>query len=455
MEYSRVHRNQYLGTERHTLESYCRLFPKRNVSKDAIKTLKYYKIKYACMKGASHKPEGDIRAPTSSSQECPAFITILLSKCSTYLYVATICEEHDHQNSPAISCQSVPPRQRLRVDSRIRKINALPPKRPANKELVLHQIVNESGNLVTCREISTFCRIQASTSIEQCLSDLHLKYKCEVTSNIDGDNNVQGIFFQDEFMKRNAHAYHDIILIDGINCTLGSKATTYLLVVEDGEGNAVIVAVAILLRECQQLIEWFLATFKAKNEMATKIEVVLADTVTEELSAIEKVLPNVRLRISQFHMLATFKKDLSRNRFDNLFRCIDEFRAFASNLSYAQSEGHYRKIYEKSSRKLHPDLLRYYDANWHAIRWQWVLGLTSINRPFGSKANNMFESVNQKIKSMTSVSPKLEVFIRKLFIYLRATRRNQAFKMAISLDKTPLTLISHSKKSYYRLLTCF
>uniref|UniRef100_A0A2S2PUJ1 Protein FAR1-RELATED SEQUENCE n=1 Tax=Schizaphis graminum TaxID=13262 RepID=A0A2S2PUJ1_SCHGA len=99
-------------------------------------------------------------------------------------------------------------------------------------------------------------------------------------------------------------------------------------------------------------------------------------------------------------------------------------------------------------------VMEYYNKNWHAIRNEWVMGMTFNTGNFMNKTNNRLESFNGKLKSVISTFSTLEDFVEKLFIVLDCVRLERD-KNAIQLvQKQPTQTNSTPElQQFYRLLT--
>ena len=93
----------------------------------------------------------------------------------------------------------------------------------------------------------------------------------------DEEKNFKVLFFQDPEMKAAFEAYPEFVCIDATYKLLDLGLPTYLMLVEDSNGQSEIVAVRLLATEDANSMTWMVDTFKKHNMNWKKICVVMAD----------------------------------------------------------------------------------------------------------------------------------------------------------------------------------
>jgi len=81
----------------------------------------------------------------------------------------------------------------------------------------------------------------------------------------------------------------------------------------------------------------------------------------------------------------------------------------------------------------------YYDANWHNIKEQWVLGLKFVSGNFLNRTNNRLKNFNGKLKIVIDPHSSLENFLDKFYVVLTCMRNERSHKAAILMQKVKLT----------------
>ena len=84
---------------------------------------------------------------------------------------------------------------------------------------------------------------------------------------------------------------------------------------------------------------------------------------------------------------------------------------------YAPSEQKYMELYSQF-KGCAPSVVEYFEQNWHPIRKQWTMGMKYSTGNFLNGTNNRLESLNAKLKFVTSCYSSQEEFVDKFFLVL-------------------------------------
>lgn len=438
-KYSELCYNEYIIGDCVKLETQ----KKRSSNTRALKApeeIQYFYVKFFCVRHGSWIKRGNTRNTTTIRGGCMARIHFRLSACGMFLEVREIVENHNHETSEAIF-RSLP-RQRHNLEKQVKETFAKILARGANKKKVLREMINRRSSL------SAFCAKPNPQSIEKCIHELRTVYGCEVHTKIN-DDNLLGLYFQDKTMKEYLKAFPEIILINGTYCLLNNKAIAYIIVVEDGEGRSVIVAVGIFVIESQEMINWFFEVFVANNGINEQVKIVMTDNDVKERKTIQKYFPHAKMLLCLFDTLKIIEREVNLNKFKNLkVNEINTAKQYISKLACSKSESDYMAIYELMSNNIHTDIKTYYDTNWHNIRTEWVTGFVSNNECYGAKTNN------NKLKSVIKKHSFLEDFFFNFFIHIEA-QRSAHVETIIKYSKRSLTVFDPSESQYYNLLTIY
>ena len=74
-----------------------------------------------------------------------------------------------------------------------------------------------------------------------------------------------------------------------------------------------------------------------------------------------------------------------------------------TKLAYSRSEEEYKKHYATMLETVPKSVINYYNANWHAIKQEWVECFKSACVNFGERTNNRLESINSKVKCLLKI----------------------------------------------------
>ena len=97
---------------------------------------------------------------------------------------------------------------------------------------------------------------------------------------MDNDNVLQGIFFQDNEMKYSFICYPELLCIDVTYKLLELRFPLFLMLIEGGNGQSIIVASFLALKETEASFSKMVALFKKHNpqwESVTVIRTVRAE----------------------------------------------------------------------------------------------------------------------------------------------------------------------------------
>ena len=126
-------------------------------------------------------------------------------------------------------------------------------------------------------------------------------------------------------------------------------------------------------------------------------------------------------------------------------------------LAYAPSVAEYDSLYTQLQNDAPREVVKYFNANWHPIRNEWVLGMKFVGGSFLNSTNNRLESINGKLKQVISKNSSLEEFIEQFFIILTALRTERDHKAAIMYQKVKVhPFPANSPESdYSKVLTSY
>ena len=148
-----------------------------------------------------------------------------------------------------------------------------------------------------------------------------------------------------------------------------------------------------------------------------------------ERTVFSEEIPNSDLQICLFHVLRTFKREITTEKMGITGGQKTTVLEIIQNLAYSRSEAEYIDHYESlKSTQLH-NVLTYYDSNWHKIKKQWVEGHKHQQMSLGERTNNRIESLFQKLKSLTSSHHKLLQFLKRFISFLHMNRTERDNKV--------------------------
>lgn len=141
--------------------------------------------------------------------------------------------------------------------------------------------------------------------------------------------------------------YPEIVLLDGTYKLVLCGLTVMLIVVENADGESVVVGVALVLQEDRDTFEWFLTAFKGDNEDALrKLNCLMADKDLLQRDVLKQVFPGTPV-----YVYLPFSR-LNFSRFSLLFKKKETFIILKKEeIKYKRRNIHYSK--KKKKKKKH------------------------------------------------------------------------------------------------------
>ena len=273
---------------------------------------------------------------------------------------------------------------------------------------------------------------------------------------MDEENNLKGIFFQDQEMRKVFSAYPEILFIDATYKLLELRFPLYIMLVENGNGLSEVASAFLLLEETQESLSKVIDIFKQHNPSWELVRVIMTDKDITERDVLASGFPSAELLICLFHTFRTLRCEISVDKMGissgqrNL--CLE----LLQQMAYSANEDKYMDLYSRFKASSPDVVIKYFDEQWHPIRSQWALGMKFSTGNFLNGTNNRVESLNAKLKSVISCHSSLEEFIQKFFLILRVLRAERDHKAGLTVMKVPV--VFHSNRdpactSYMKNLT--
>lgn len=107
-----------------------------------------------------------------------------------------------------------------------------------------------------------------------------------------------------------------------------------------------------------------------------------------------------------------------------------------NKIAYACSEEQYHTLHEQFTTSVATTILEYYQANWHNIREEWVLGLKLSSGSFMNNTNNRLERLNGQLKVVIQRNSSLEEFLDKFYVVMNSLRIEHCHKVVYQFQKS-------------------
>ena len=122
------------------------------------------------------------------------------------------------------------------------------------------------------------------------------------------------ICYQDSKMRDLYSHYPEVLFVDATHKLNELCMPLYVLLVEDGNGESEVVAIWIVVNEDSSSIKKMVDRFKRHNEHWDKTVTVITDKDFVERDTFKDEFPQASLQICLFHVLTTFKREITSVR---------------------------------------------------------------------------------------------------------------------------------------------
>lgn len=146
----------------------------------------------------------------------------------------------------------------------------------------------------------------------------------------------------------------------------------YLFLTIDGNGNSEIVLVFLTLLEGKDDISAMIQKFKEHNPQWINTKVIMTDKDFTERIVFTEEFPDASLQICLFHTLRSFRREVNCVKMGIRSRERDYVLELLSKLAYSRTESDYNNHYHNLLQCGFNEVIKYYNAHWHDIRYEWV-----------------------------------------------------------------------------------
>ena len=315
--------------------------------------LKYYALLLSCKFGGEPRKRTDrIRKTKTFRQGCPFEIYIRLATDGQSPEVNCIKELHNHELAKELY-ERLPRQRAVSEEDKIEMENAI--KLKANSKLLRQKIEQSTSEKVTLKDIANMKHETRQdfnrNDLDSVISYLRQQKGSTTEVIINQENNFEGLFFQDEYMRQMYSKFPELLLVDATYQLLELRMPVYLLLCVDSEGLSEIVGMFILAEETKAVIE-------ARRKWSCLIKIFRR----------EKHLRNVsqaRLSIFVYTVLSGHSclREITCEKmgisFDERYRCLEILTELAYSRSSKEFEKHLQALENTSS-----SVKEYVEINW-------------------------------------------------------------------------------------------
>lgn len=211
---------------------------------------------------------------------------------------------------------------------------------------------------------------------------------------------LQGIFFQDPFMRKAFERFPEVLLVDATYKLNELRMPLYVFVVIDGNGETEIAAWFLAADEREETVRAMVELFKLHNPAHELIRTVVTDKDMVERNVLSSELPNAKLILCVFHVKQAMRREVTMDKMGiRSYQREECLRALDAIICSSSPEAYERGL-EILRRQGCDRVFNYYMENWHPIKEQFVSFFQLENFTLSTTTNNRIESINQKIKTV-------------------------------------------------------
>ncbi|CAG5075481.1 Protein of unknown function [Cotesia congregata] len=417
--------------------------------------LEYIYVKFVCKFGeATHTPKvNKVRNTSSYKLGCQFYIYAHITKDKNLLEITKVNLEHINHEDIEAFIGDVPENRRLSPGTYEMALNAMDLN--CSKKLLQNKIMNDKKINIRTKDLSNMHRKHKNLMtndlqvVERMLkskgADVHILHK---------NNEYQGLHFSTADMRSSLKAWPDIVFLDGTYKVFNTNLSLMILLVEDSNGLSEVAGIGLLAHEDYLSMKWFLNTVKNENEEAcNNIKCFMTDKDMTERKVLKELFPNSLLQICRFHVLKIFSTQITTKNMNITSDQKDFCLSLLTKIVYSSSEEEYNDYYATLSKEAPPQVVKYFNDNWHINRKEWCTYLMEKN--LGNYSNNRLESLNGKAKEEIGLNNYISSFVVRFFKWLSSHNRNNDFKASKNFIKIqlPANNFTEWEKLYSNYLT--
>lgn len=154
--------------------------------------------------------------------------------------------------------------------------------------------------------------------------------------------------------------------------------------------------------------------FKQCNSAWEKTEVIIGDKDFVDRDIYNEKLEKAVLQICLFHVLCTFNREINKSKRNITKQQRLEALELLEKITYSRSAEEYDRLYRQLVDLELPDVIDYFNSNWHNIKEQWTLWGRNQHANYLNATNNRTESLNKTIKMVDDRYANLDTFFENL-----------------------------------------
>lgn len=445
--------------EKYETEQLCN-FPIDQSVRDPHDNIIVYKtIRLRCKKYGQHLKTSHVPKTSSYKDNCDSYISVSQKIVNNVkvLRIVTLKDQHNQERSVELFKHMTKQRRKAIEKNKKELVDLLSVK--SSKKVVQKRVNEQAEGVVTLKDLHNLhqkSRENVHNNDLVALVEEMIKIENAAVKVIKNDQDeLECILFQDERMKHFFNLFPDLIMFDGTYCLNDRRMPLVVILVIDGNGESQIAGFCIVKSENTRTFLHMFEEFKKENPRHTDIDVIMSDKSFANRNVFRAAFPNAIHQLCVFHVFQIFAREITPKK--RKISATEKTTALniLRRMVYAKNSNEYDSQHTKLVRMNCPDLLAYFNDNWHGIKDQWVGFLVNQQANYENRTNNRLESFNQKIKSVVSKYSRLTHFFQDLMTCIASYNIERDHKAADSILRKSLVtdLDKLHDKQYSKFLT--
>ncbi|XP_074596809.1 uncharacterized protein LOC141851903 [Brevipalpus obovatus] len=257
-------------------------------------------------------------------------------------------------------------------------------------------------------------------------------------------------------MRKLYQEYPEILFIDSTYKINQNRMVLMVMMIVDGNGESGLAALSFLRSESEDCTRAALESFKKVcGNVCDQTKTIMADKDMGIRKAFQSTFPHTNIHICIFHVLQTFKREITCGKRNLKVEEKDEALKILRDMVYAETEDVYNSLYNSLHCINSPELNHYFDSNWHPIREQWTMYGQSNLPHFRNRTNNRLERFNRDLHDTTPNYGNIVDAFKSVMNASKAHRIERHKRALDSIYKQPTKSLEPLARQYKDLLTNF
>lgn len=319
---------------------------------EEIERFKYKRIYLKCKFSGQHAQSiNSVRNTTTYKQGCKSKIAVTFKKAENVLVVISLDEEHNHvQNSVLYKAL---PKQRSELIQNANELLVRVTKTKPNYILLQKEISSgsEKTGVVKRKDLYNFNAknnaIVGDDDWEKLCHELQRVDSATVKIFHDRENQLEGLYFQDEKMKRFFDSYPEVLMFDATYSLNDRRMPLVILLIIDGNGESQIAGFFLVKSESIASLSQMFDHFKIENPKWDKIEVVITDKAMTNLNVVASRFPQAEHQLCIFHSKQIFLREITTKKRNINENQRSECLNIINKMIFASCQEEYDQQYER------------------------------------------------------------------------------------------------------------